>query len=78
MHKKKKYKENFIRFVLIFIQKEFENGYLSPAAQQNLQLIYDHRYMENNFEIRVSTNLHAIERPINRAARCSAVGDRNS
>jgi hypothetical protein len=53
-------------------------GHLSSAAQQNLQPIYDHRYIKNNFEIRVGTNLHAIKRPINCAARCSAAGDKNS
>jgi hypothetical protein len=55
-----------------------QTGYLSPAAQQDLQLIYDHRYMGNSFEIRVGTNLQAIERPINCVARCSAAGDKNS
>jgi hypothetical protein len=53
-------------------------GYLSSAAQQDLQPIYNHRYIKNNFEIRVGTNLHAIKRPINCAARCSAAGDKNS
>jgi hypothetical protein len=60
------------------VARQVLRGYLSPAAQQDLQPIYDHRYMRNNFEIRVGTNLHAIERPINRAARCSAAGDMNS
>jgi hypothetical protein len=38
-------------------------GYLSPAVQQDLQLIYDHRYIGDSFEIRIDMNLHAIERP---------------